>query len=213
MKSRLIGTLFGILTLVAVATIAPHAFAQYQYDGGPSTAPNSSTNPTVQSVPQTSSSSSMPSTGSMTMEQAMSSDGSEMVAIDTTPAAPTSGQPLTISLNFTDASGNNIKHQNYNITVTQDGKTIFSNATGHTHTGLDTQTTSALASADPVDVQVMLNGVGLPGTDPVSWTGPKGDMISFHVIPEFGSVAPIVLAIAVISIVVLTAKTRVIPKL
>jgi predicted secreted protein with PEFG-CTERM motif len=143
----------------------------------------------------------------------MSSDGSEMVTIDTTPAAPTSGQPLVISLNFTDTSGNNIKHQNYNITVTQDGNTIFTNATGHTHTGLDTQTTAALTSADPVDVQVTLNGVGLPGTDPSTWTGPKGDMISFHVVPEFGSIAPIVLAIAVITIVVLTTKTRVIPKL
>jgi predicted secreted protein with PEFG-CTERM motif len=153
------------------------------------------------------------SQGSMTSEQAMSSDGSEMVAISTIPAAPASGQPLTISLNFTDASGTNIKHQNYNITVTQDGNTVFSNATAHTHTGLDTQTTGALTSADPVNIQITLNGVGLPGTDPASWTGPRGDMISFHVVPEFGSVAPIVLAIAVISIVVLTARTRGIQKL
>jgi len=92
------------------------------------------------------------------------------------------------------------------------GTTILSNATGHTHTGLDTQTTSALTSADPVDVQVTLNGIGLPNTDPSTWTGPKGDMISFHVVPEFGSIAPIILAIAIISIVVLTAKNR-IPKL
>jgi predicted secreted protein with PEFG-CTERM motif len=151
-------------------------------------------------------------TGS-TMEQKMSSDGSEMVVIDATPATPTSGQPLAISLNFTYANGNNVNHQNYAITVTQDGNTILSNATGHTHTGLDTQTTSALTSADPVDIQVTLNGVGLPGTDPSTWTGPKSDMVSFHVVPEFGSIASIVLAIAVISIVVFTAKTRVIPKL
>jgi len=164
------------------------------------------------STPATPSTPSMPM-GSMTMEQAMSSDGTEMVTIDTMPATPTSGSPLTIYLNFTDPSGNNIPHQNYAITIAQDGNTIYSNATGHTHTGLDTQTTTALTSADPVDVQVTLNGVGLPGTDPSTWTGPKGDMISFHVVPEFGSIAPIVLAIAVISIVVLTAKTRVIPKL
>ncbi|VVC05510.1 Plastocyanin [uncultured archaeon] len=151
--------------------------------------------------------------GSMTMEQAMSSDGTEMVSIDTMPAAPTSGSPLTISLNFTDSSGNNIKHQNYAITVTQDGSTVYSNATGHTHTGLDTQTTGALTSGDPVDVQVTLNGVGLPGSDPSTWTGPKGDMINFHVVPEFGSIAPIVLAIAVVSIVGVTAKSIGIPKL
>ena len=150
---------------------------------------------------------------SMTMLKAMSSDQSEMVMIDTSPAAPTSDQPLTISLNFTDSSGNNIKHQNYAITVTQDGKSILNNPTGHTHTGLDTQTTSALSSSDPVDITVTFNGVGLPNTDPSTWTGPKGDMVSFHVVPEFGSIASIVLAIAVVSIVVLTTKTRVIPKL
>jgi predicted secreted protein with PEFG-CTERM motif len=154
-----------------------------------------------------------PNMTGMTMLQAMSGDGSEMVTIDATPAAPTNGQPLTISLNFTDSSGNNIKHQNYAITVTQDGNTVLSNTTGHTHTGLDTQTTTALTSADPVDIKVTLNGVGLPGTDPSTWTGPKGDMVSFHVVPEFGSIAPIVLAIAVIGIVVFTSKTRVIPKL
>lgn len=214
MKSKPIGTLFGVLTLVTIVTIAPHAFAQYQYPDQ-STTPSTSTNSTASSTTTNSTGNTIntQSMGSMTMEQAMSSDGSEMVTIDTSPAAPTSGQPLMISLNFTDASGSNIHHQNYNIALIQDGKTIFSNATGHTHTGLDTQATAALTSADPVDVQVTLTGVGLPGTDPSTWTGPKGDVVSFHVVPEFGSIAPIILAIAVISIVVLTAKTRGIPKL
>jgi len=149
----------------------------------------------------------------MTTEQMMSSDGSTQVSIDTTPAAPVSGQPFTITLTFKDASGNPIKHQNYAITVTQDGNSVLSNTTGgHTHTGMDMQMTNNLASANPVDIQVTLNGVGLPGTDPSTWTGPKGDMVSFRVVPEFGSIAPIVLVIAVISIVVFTAKTR-IPKL
>jgi predicted secreted protein with PEFG-CTERM motif len=148
----------------------------------------------------------------MTTEQMMSSDGSTQVTMDTTPAAPVSGQPFTIALAFKDAGENPIKHQNYAITVTQDGNPVMSNTTGHTHTGNDMQMTNNLASANPVDIQVTLNGVGLPGTDPSTWTGPKGDMVSFHVVPEFGSIAPIVLAIAVISIVVFTAKTR-IPKL
>ena len=147
---------------------------------------------------------------SMTMLHAMSSDGSEQVTIIT--GTPTSGQPLSIQLNFTDASGNNIKHQNYAINATQDGNSVLSNSTGHTHTGLDTQMTSNLASSDPVDVHITLNGVGLPGTDPSTWTGPKGDMISFHIVPEFGSIAPIILTIAVISIITFTVKTR-IPKL
>jgi len=151
--------------------------------------------------------------GAMTMVQGMSTDGSTQVTIDTTPAAPVSGQPLSIALTFKDANGNPIKHQNYAITVTQDGNSVLSNTTGHTHTGNDMQMTSNLEYAKPVDITVTLNGVGLPGTDPSTWTGPKGDVVSFHVVPEFGSIASIVLAIAVISIVVFTTKTRVIPKL
>ena len=68
--------------------------------------------------------------------------------------------------------------------------------------------TSDLASANPIDIQITLNGVGLPGTDPSTWSGPKGDMISFQVVPEFGSVASLILVIAVISVVAVTAKTR-----
>lgn len=151
--------------------------------------------------------------GAMTMVQGMSTDGSTQVTIDTTPAAPVSGQPLSIALTFKDANGNPIKHQNYAITVTQDGNSVLSNTSGHTHTGNDMQMTSNLEYAKPVDITVTLNGVGLPGTDPSTWTGPKGDVVSFNVVPEFGSIASIVLAIAVISIVVFTAKTRVIPKL
>jgi len=150
-------------------------------------------------------------TGAKTMVQAMSTDGSTQVTIDTT--APIGGQALSIALTFKNANGNPIDHQNYAITVTQDGNSVLSNTTGHTHTGSDMQMTNNLASVNPVDIQVTLNGVGLPGTDPSTWTGPKGDVVSFHVVPEFGSIAPIILAIAVISIVVFTAKTRVIPKL
>ena len=153
----------------------------------------------------------MTMTGAKTMVQGMSTDGSTQVTIDTT--APVGGQPLSIALTFKDASGNPINHQNYAITVTQDGNSVLSNTTGHTHTGSDMQMTNNLASVNPVDIQVTLNGVGLPGTDPSTWTGPIGDVVSFHVVPEFGSIAPIVLTIAVISIIVFTAKTRIIPKL
>jgi predicted secreted protein with PEFG-CTERM motif len=197
MNSKTISSTFVVLAIIGgVVLVGPAAFAQY---GGP---------------PQTMTTGNM-TTGNMAMTliEAMSTDGSTKVTIDTTPAAPVSGQPFTIALTFNDASGNPIKHQNYAITATQAGNSVLSNTTGHTHTGNDMQMISNLASANPVDITVTLNGVGLPGTDPSTWTGPKGDVVSFHVVPEFGSIAPIVLAIAVISIVVFTAKTRGIPNL
>jgi hypothetical protein len=147
----------------------------------------------------------------MTILTAKASDGTT-VTINT--SGPVSGQPLSLSISFTDASGNKVHHQNYAITAVQDGNTILSNSAGHTHTGDDTQTTAAnLSSADPVDIQVTLNGIGLPTVDPSTWTGVKGEVLSFtHVVPEFGPVASIVLAIAVMSMVVFVAKTRGIPK-
>src|ERR1700687_4399872 len=151
---------------------------------------------------------------------------------------PISGQPLAIGIGFKDANENFVKHQNYAITVTQDGKTVLSNPVGHTHTGTDTQTTDALSSNNPVDIVITLNGVGLPTADPSTWTGVKGEVLDFSqatdvqtpaapmsnmtsgsmpagnaTVPEFGPVASIVLAIAVLSVVVFAAKTRIIPKL
>ena len=70
-----------------------------------------------------------------------------------------------------------------------------------------------MGSAGAVDIQVTLNGQGLPDTDPSTWTGPKGDIVKLTVVPEFGAIAIVILAIAVVSIIAVTAKTRVIPKL
>ena len=163
-------------------------------------------------------------------------EASDGTAVIVRTGHPISGQPLDIILGFKDANENFVQHQNYAITVSQDGNTILSNPNGHTHTGTDTQTTSALSSGNPVDITLTLNGVGLPTSDPSTWTGVKGEVFTFtHIqdvanstepmsnmttpaptsdatVPEFGPVASIVLAIAVLSMVVFAAKTRIIPK-
>ena len=146
-----------------------------------------------------------------TYVKGMSSDGSVQVEIET--STPKAGEEMSLKIEFTDASGQKIKHVNYAITATQDGAEVLSNSAGHTHTGDDTQTTSSLASANSVDIKVTLKGMGLPDADPATWTGPKGDVINFQVVPEFGAIAGLVLAISIVSIIAVTAKTRVIPKL
>ena len=170
-------------------------------------------------------------------------EASDGTAVIVRTGHPLSGQPLDIGIGFKDANNNFVQHQNYAITVSQDGKTVLSNTAGHTHTGTDSLTTDALSSNNPVDITVTLNGVGLPTADPSTWTGAKGEAIVFSqamdikapttpmsemsnmtnttttaptsdaTVPEFGSVASIVLAIAVLSVVVFAAKTRVIPRL
>jgi hypothetical protein len=131
----------------------------------------------------------------MTMLTAKASDGTT-VAVST--SGPVNGQPMTLTISFMDVDGNKIKHQNYAINVTQGSTSILSNSTGHTHTGDDTQTSVNLASSDPIDIQITLNGVGLPTADPSTWTGVKGETLSFtHVVPEFPLSSLMIMAIVV----------------
>lgn len=149
--------------------------------------------------------------GEKTHVSGISSDGSVHVNIDST--VPKAGEPMTIDVTFTDADGKQIQHINHDITATQDGTMVLSETDAHHHEGEGTHTTDALASDNPVDIKVKILGIGLPDTDPSTWTGPKGDVVSLQVVPEFGSLAMIILAVSTVSIIAISLKTRVIPKL
>ncbi|MGI0089441.1 MAG: PEFG-CTERM sorting domain-containing protein, partial [Nitrosopumilaceae archaeon] len=146
-----------------------------------------------------------------TYVSAMSADGS--VKVDIESSVPKAGEEMSIRIKFTDASGNSISHINYAITAMQDGVEVLSASGAHEHGGEGMHTTNALASDSPVDIQVTILGIGLPDTDPATWTGPKGEVVSVQIVPEFGTIAALVLAISIVSIIAVTAKTRVIPKL
>ena len=138
----------------------------------------------------------------------MSSDGSIQVEIEASP--PKAGEEMPIKVTFTKADGSGVQHINYDITATQDGTEVLSAKGAHEHQGVGMHKTSALTSDNPVDIKVTILGIGLPGE---TWTGPQSDIVSLQVVPEFGAIATVVLAIAVVSIIAVTAKTRVIPKL
>jgi hypothetical protein len=205
MKSKSTCILFGVLSLVATLSLAPTVFGQYQeYSSSNNSGAVHLGNMGVTSVGN------MPV---MSMMKATTKDGSEQVIVTYSPNPPASGQPLSITLTFTDAQGSPIKHQNYAISVTQDGNEIFSNTAGHTHTGNDMQSTNSLASSNPVGIRITLNGIGLPGTDPSTWTGTKGEVLLFqgtaqNAVPEFGPVAGMIIAMSVIGVVVITRKSR-----
>ncbi|HET6458925.1 MAG TPA: hypothetical protein VFG24_08625 [Nitrosopumilaceae archaeon] len=193
MKSKSICALFGVLSLVATLSLAPTVFGDVQLG-----------NMGITSVGN------MPV---MSMMKATTTDGSEQVLLTYSPNPPSSGQPLSMTLSFTDAKGNLIKHQNYAISIIQDGNEIFSNIAGHTHAGNDMQMTNSLMSSNPVDIRITLNGIGLPGTDPSTWTGTKGEVLLFHgttqnVVPEFGPVAGMIIAMSIIGVVVITRKSK-----
>lgn len=142
---------------------------------------------------------------------AMSTDGSVMIKIGA--AAPEADEELAVEVEFTDADGNAIDHVNFDISATQDGTEVLAEAGQHSHTGIADFTTAALESDSPLDVQVTILGFGLPDSDPATWTGPIGETVSAQVVPEFGPIAMIILAVAIVSIVAVTARSKVIPRL
>lgn len=146
----------------------------------------------------------------MTEVYGVSKDGSVKVEISTD--APKSGAALTLNVKFTDKDGKALSHVNYDITATQDGKQVLNDMGQHQHEGVGTHTTAALASDKPLDVSVKLLGQGLPNKSPSEWTGPKGEVVMFQVVPEFGTIAMMVLGVAIVSIAVST-RSKIIPRI
>ena len=100
-------------------------------------------------------------------------------------------------------------HVNYDIVATHGGETILSESNVHSHTGEGNHVTSALAadaSDDlPIDVTVTFQGFGMPGEE---MTGPVGLTSNAQAVPEFGTIAALILVVAIASIIAVSAKSR-----
>ncbi len=130
----------------------------------------------------------------------MLSDGT-MVSIWT--SEPTAGEIMEISIVFADR-----EHVNHDMLVTQNGKEVLHDKDAHHHKGTGVHTTAPLSSSDPVDIIVTFQGYGVD--DPK--TGPIGEVVFSNVVPEFGAIAMMILAVAIISILSVTSKSRVVPR-
>ncbi|MCH7560855.1 MAG: PEFG-CTERM sorting domain-containing protein, partial [Thaumarchaeota archaeon] len=62
-----------------------------------------------------------------------------------------------------------------------------------------------------IDIEIVSLGIGPPNAED-DWTGPTGTVATTQIVPEFGTIAMMVLAVAIISIIAVTAKSRVIPR-
>jgi len=138
-------------------------------------------------------------------------DGGIMVSITTGDAG--AGEMMTVNVEFTNMDGSAVEHVNYDVMATQDGTTILDDTGVHDHDGVMEHTSMALpmaaSDATPVDVQVTFNGFGIDQP----FTGPIGEVATKQVVPEFGTIAMMILGISIISIIAVTAKIRVIPRL
>jgi predicted secreted protein with PEFG-CTERM motif len=131
----------------------------------------------------------------------MLSDGTKVSIMTST---PTSGEIMEISVDFEDS-----EHANYDVMVTQNGAEVLNDMAAHAHEGEGMHETAPLSSSDPVEVTITFQGYGVD--DPK--TGPIGEQVVFsNIVPEFGTIAMMILAVSIISIVAVTAKSKVIPR-
>jgi len=103
-------------------------------------------------------------------------------------------------------------HVNYEITATQNGEEIFKEAAHAMEmTGANHHIDAVGSDESPIDIEIVSLGIGPPGANQ-DWTGPVGTVATTQVVPEFGTIAMMILAVAIISIVAVTAKSRVVPR-
>ena len=142
--------------------------------------------------------------------EAMAEEGI-MVSIETTEGK--AGETVDITVTITDVEGNSVEHVNYDIMATHGTETVLDDTGVHDHDGIMTHTTSALpmdaSSTMPLNVNVEFLGFGI---DP-PFTGPIGESNMMQVIPEFGTIAMMILGVSIVSIIAISAKSRVILKL
>ena len=131
----------------------------------------------------------------------MLSDGTiiELVASD-----PIEGHRMGIALQI---GGN--ENIIYDIMATQGGTTVLDEKMAHDHDGLGNHETDVLASSDPVDIVVTFQGYG-DHEDEIGGADLIGEQVAFtNIVPEFGTVAALILAAALVSIIAVTARSRI----
>jgi predicted secreted protein with PEFG-CTERM motif len=116
---------------------------------------------------------------------------------------------MTIDLTLTDLDGNGIEHITYYIKATQ-GSDVVLDEEGHMHKGIlsNSHTTDALPAdaSDSTPVIITIESVGF-GHDE-QYIDVPGEIATKQVVPEFGTIAAMILGVAIISIIAISAKSK-----
>ena len=104
-----------------------------------------------------------------------SSDGA--ISVEIKSSTPMPGKFLEIVETFHDKNGNILEHVNHGIHVTQDGQTVLKMSELHSHHGEITYYTRELHSDSPVEVEILMHGIGME--EPL--TGPIDEVITVEV--------------------------------
>ena len=142
----------------------------------------------------------------MQMEEETMEDTMEEVELMVTITESAMGDGTHVYLEFSEI------HVNYEMIGMQNDEEIFT-IPGHAMEMTSDHHIDAVGTPEsPLDIKIVPLGIGPPDAED-DWTSATitdGDTI--QVVPEFGTIAMMVLAVAIISIVAVTAKSRVIPR-
>ena len=118
-------------------------------------------------------------------------------------------EPMTIDLTMTDLGGNGIEHITYNIKAIQ-GSEVILDEEGHMHKGtvMNSHVTAALPmdASDSMPVVLTVESVGFGHDD--LYVDVPGEIATMQVVPEFGTIAAMILAVAIISVIAVSARSR-----
>ena len=123
-------------------------------------------------------------------------------------------EEMTIELAITDLEGNPPEHLSYNIQAIH-GTIVLLNEQGHMHEGTttNTHTTSALTidASEKNPVTITVNAVGFGHGE--QYQEAFGEIATKQVVPEFGTIAVMILVVSIISIIGITSKLQISSKI
>jgi len=140
-----------------------------------------------------------------TLLQGITKDGEIIVQIIS--STPKKNQTMEINLAFLDKYKKLVENVNYGVKITQQGEKILENSDIYSEKGLSTLITRPLNSEEPVLIKIFIDGIGIDDNQE-ELLDPRGDVIEFTVIPEFGTMTVTILGIIISLMILINAKNR-----
>lgn len=140
-----------------------------------------------------------------TLLHGMTEDGEMNIQIIS--SSPKINESMEINLAFLDKDNRLQTKVNYGIEITQQEQPILVNNNLYSEKGLSAMNTRPLNSDEPVIIAITINGIGNPDNEK-AWAAPKGDVVIFTVVPEFGEIALIILSITIGGVLFMNFKSK-----
>ena len=141
-----------------------------------------------------------------TLLQGSVQDGELIVQIIS--SSPRTNETMEINLSFIDKNSRFVSNVNYGINISQQDQLILENNNIYSEEGLSTLITRPLNSEEPVSIIVTVNGIGI-SQNQEEWTGPQGETVMFTVVPEFGALSIMLLAITIGIMIFFSSKNNI----